>query len=302
MRDAVGYCCVCGEFGCGDCLKEHEGKHYCHRHYQPFAEAEAREKWRTDFKRRAHRQRLVAHLQDGNVFRGYCYHLDLEEPGFRLDLVDGDGELTGEVRPISFSELKALFYVRSFDGKFEKGHESDEWRPEGGEAVVQFRDGETIEGFTLRPYHEGQPRFYVIPGKPNTNDISVLVEASAVEGVYTPQEFKQRQKAALTAYVHEHAHTGFSREELGGDFHFTAHRYHRAIQYYNVALEHAPNEPRLLKKIASAEYNIGVQHIRNHEYSLALRCMETVLRLAPDNGKARQKAQKLRERLHAAKH
>lgn len=302
LREAVGYCCVCGEFGCADCLTEHEKQHYCQKHYKPIADEKAHQKKRTELKRRAHRQRLVARMQTGEVYRGFCFHLSPDEPGFHLDLVDADGELTGERRMIAFADMKALFYVKSFDGKFDKNQDYGEWRPQGSEVVVQFRDGETLQGFTLNPYQEGQTRFYVIPGNANTNEISILVEAAATEGVYAPEEFKRRQKAEMAAFVRDHAQEGLSQEELIGDFYFTRHAYHRALHCYRAVLERMPNEARIVRKIVSAEYNIGVQHLRNHEYRLALRCMETVLRLAPDNDKAVQKARQIRERLHSVKH
>ncbi|MBP8129123.1 MAG: hypothetical protein KA184_06035 [Candidatus Hydrogenedentes bacterium] len=302
LREAVGYCCVCGEFGCADCLTEHEKKYYCQKHYKPIADEKAQQKRRTDLKRRVHRQRLVARMQSGEVYRGFCYHLNTEEPGFYLDLVDDADELTGERRMIPFAEMKALFYVKSFDGKFDRNQDYSEWSPQGAEVVVQFRDGETMQGFALNPYQEGQARFYVIPGDPNSNEISVLVEASAAVGVYTPEEFKNRQKAEMAAFVREHAQEGLSQDELIGDYYFTRHAYHRASHCYRAVLERMPGEARVIRKVASAEYNIGVRHVREHEYSHALRCMETVIRLVPEDDKVAQKARQIRERIRSVKH
>lgn len=297
-RAAVGYCCICGEFGCEECLTQHEKKYYCARDYEPIAQANAQVKRKTDLKRRQ-RQRLVAHLLDGSVHRGYSYHLNPEEAGFHLDLCDESGELLGQAHQISFPEMKALYFVKSFDGKFDRhASDSDDGKADKGEeTVVQFRDGEIIRGTLQHPLRDGEVRFFLIMTKPEANELSVLIERAAIDGVYTPEEFERKEQADLTAYVRVHARDGVSREEAAGDFHFARHNFHRALRFYQAASEQSPHELRLIKRLISTQYNLGVLHIRHHQFDLALRYMESILRLDPTNDKASKKAVQLRERI-----
>lgn len=297
-RNAVGYCSVCGGFGCEECLVRHiDGLFYCHKHYRPIAEAMEDEKRRKEIRHKPNRQRLVAHLVSGETVQGYCFRLNLEEKDFRIDLADNHGELTGGAKVISFGELKALYYVKSFDGHFDKAQEFPELKPEGSAVVVRFKDGELLRGYTLQPYRKTEARFHVIPEKKDANEISILVESSAVEGVYAPEAYARKLEEEMQAFLREHAGHGLSRDELVGDYFFQQHGYQHALRYYQTALETHPLEPRLLRKAASTEYNLGILHIRNHKYDNAIRCMEAVLHFDPSNEKAAKKLRQLRERL-----
>ena len=87
------------------------------------------------------------------------------------------------------------------------------------------------------------------------------------------------------------------KEECVGDFYFHQHDYQRALKHYRVQVRESGDLPRLSKKILSAQYNIGVNHIKAHHYDRALEYMEAILAVDPDNPKANQKAVKLRAAL-----
>lgn len=296
-RSAVGYCSVCGGFGCEECLVRHENALYCHKHYKPIAESIEQEKHRKEIRNKPNRQRLVAHTKSGETYQGYCFRLNLDEKEFRIDLADNHGELTGGAKVVLFDELKALYYIKSFDGHFDKSQEYPEWKPSGSAVVIRFRDGEILRGFTLQPYRTTEARFHVIPEKKDANEISILVLAAAVEGVYTPEAYAHKLEEELETFLHQHAAAGLPREELIGDYYFQDHGYQHALRHYKTALESQPLEPRLLHKAASAEYNLGILHIRNHKYDAALRCMEAVLHLDPAHEKAAKKLKQLRDRM-----
>lgn len=296
-RNAVGYCSVCGGFGCEECLVHHEDGYYCHRHYKPISDALDEEKRRKEIRHRPNRQRLVAHLKSGETAQGYCFHLSLDEKAFRIDLADNHGELTGGAQMVSFDELKALYYIKSFDGRFDRSQEFPEWKPEGSEVVVKFKDGEILRGFMLQPFRKTEARFYVTPDKKDANEISILVEASAVEGVFDPEIYARKLEGEMREFLQEHSAHGLSREEVTGDYFFQQHGYHHALRHYETALESQPLEPRLLRKAASTEYNLGIIHIRNHRYDNALRCMEGALHFDPSHEKAAKKLKQLRERV-----
>jgi len=293
-NEVAGYRSVCGEFGCAECLTEHEGSFYCQRDFRPIAEKLDRDKRREAQLARPERQRLVVHLKDGKTYRGVCFALNTNAEGFVLDLVDKGGHTMEETMKVPFTNLKAVYYVKSFDGKFDKAQVYREAQVVGTPLVVEFSDGEVLHGNATKPYSAADPRFNIIPEDPGSNNISVLVEASAVKTVYTREEYKRKHQHELAEYLKAHRAQGVSSEEVRGDYHFEKTEYVRAMKHYRVALRDEPESVRLRKKIISAQYNIGMRHLKHHEYTRALACMKMVLEADPGNERAKQKMDKLR--------
>ena len=304
-NDVIGYCIVCGQLGCNQCLAIFEGDLYCRkdfkaiakrtgREFKPVAETEQEKKRREKALHRPARQRLVIHRKTGDTCCGVCFSMNLESTGFYADLCDRTGKPLDQHIFVPFEELKAVYYVKSFDGRFDRNLRYREWHPEGSEVVVEFKDGEILEGNLLRPYRPDAPRFFLIPKDPQSNNISVLTEASAVERVCTPAEYEQSLMADLDAYVEKHAGRGISIPEAEGDFYFRGRDYFRASQAYEKALADTPDSPGLLKKYAITQYNIGARHIHRHEYEMALEYVRKAHELAPDNTRIHVKLQELR--------
>ena len=296
-NDVIGYCSVCGDLGCAECIKEHAGQLYCNTHFKPFQEALDRKQRHAAQLARPERQRLVVRMLEGETLCGICFALNVKGDSFHLDLVDKKGQPLGKTRRVAFKELKAVYYVKSFDGNFDHSVVHREPHSQGAPVVVEFNDGEVLRGFTYTSYHKDQPRFCVIPEDERSNNISVLVERSAVKGIYDPAEYRERKHHALERYVEEHAAGGLGREECIGDYYFQQHEYQRALKHYRAQLRESGDSPRLRKKVLTTQYNIGVMHIKAHHYERALEYMEAVLEADPDNAKANQKAAKLRNAL-----
>lgn len=297
--EVVGYCSVCGTFGCAQCIKTHEGKQLCLRHYRPIAKKIEEEKRHEDFRKRRPRQRLVVRYLDGHCEYGVCFAMNLKEAGFHLDMCDSGGTPLGKTNYVAFRDLKAVFLVKSFDGKFDRSVRYKDYTAEGPEVVVRFKDGEIIRGNSLHRYDPDEPRFQLIPHDETTNNISIVVETSAVKAVYTPEEFlevEEKEKAAKGA-----GPTGLSQEETTGDFYFETRNYDAAMEQYRLAVEKFPHVRRLQKKILAAHYNIGVNFIKRHDYEKALECMETCLRGEPHNERVRKKVAQLRHIIQKGK-
>lgn len=293
-NEVVGYCKVCGDLGCSVCITEHEGALYCERHFRPFREEIERRKKQNNLLHRPDRRRLVARPLEGEPLCGICFALNIRGDGFHLDLVDRKGQPLGETRRINFRDLKAVYYVKSFDGHFDRSASYQDPHAMGAPVVVEFKDGELLRGHTFANYNANLPRFFVIPEDTDSNNISVLVERAAVAGIYDPEEYRQRKHQDLENYIEEHQRPGYNREECVGDYYFSNHDYARAIKHYRVQVRESGDLPRLHKKIVSAQYNIGVNHIKAHHYERALEYMEAVLEADPQNDKARHKAAKLK--------
>ncbi len=297
--DVIGYCSVCGEFGCEECLTLHEGNLLCSKHYRPIARKLEDEKKHEDMRKRHPRQRLVVRYMDGRCLYGMCYGLNTREAGFHLDMVDATGTTLGKTDYVRFSDLKAVFLVKSFDGRFDKTVRHREWTAEGHELVIEFLDGEILQGFSLHRYDPEDARFHLIPSDPSTNNISVLVERSAVKAVSTPEEYnarltKQREATGTDTPVQ------LSQEETTGDFYFETRNYTAALEQYRLAAARFPKLRRLHKKMFLTLYNVGVNHIKRHEYEKALDVMEGVLRMDPHNERVKKKVHQLRHIIQKA--
>lgn len=293
-NEVVGYCVVCGDLGCEHCITEHEGSLYCEKHFQPFREAMERKQKHAQLLSKPERQRLVVRPLEGDTLYGICFALNTRSDGFHLDLVDRKGQPLGKTQRVHFRDLKAVYYVKSFDGNFDRSVSYHDPRSLGAGVVVEFKDGETLRGHTFANYNANLPRFHVIPEDANSNNISVLVERSAVAGIFDPSEYKEQKSQDLEKYIEDHAAPGHGREECMGDYYFENHDYQHAIKHYRAQVRESGDLPRLHRKIVSAQYNIGINHIKAHHYERALEYMEAVLEADPLNEKARHKAAKLR--------
>lgn len=294
QADVIGYCSVCGDFGCSDCMTTHDGQLLCPKHYRPIAQKIEEERRQQELRKRHPRQRLVVRFADGRCLYGMSYALNPKDAGFHLDLVGPDGIALGKSEYIRFQDLKAVFMVKSFDGKYDKTARYREWTPEGGELYVVFRDGEELRGFSLQRFSPDEPRFHLIPFDPTTNNINILVEMAAVERVFTPEQYQARLAEEREVQKATGAPVTLTQEETTGDFYFETRNYPAAFQQYRLAMEKAPRSSRLQKKLLSAQFNVAIGHIKRHEYDKALAHMEAVLRADPHNERVKKKVIKLR--------
>lgn len=293
-NDVIGYCIVCGDLGCNECFAIHDGDHYCRKDFKAITkrtgqefisvQEKAREQERREKTlQRADRQRLVIHRKSGETSFGVCFSMSLESNGFYADLCDLSGRLLDQRIFVSYEELKAVYYVKSFDGHYDKKQQYGQHQPRGPEIVVQFKDGEMIEGHIHGQYRVDARRFFLFPKDAQSNNISVLVEGSAIDRVYTPAEYQQKLTSELQDYVEKHAINGISRAEAAGDFHFRLREYFLSLQAYEQALKETPDSAELKKKYAYTQYNIGAWHIHRHEYTQALDCLRKAHELEPGN-------------------
>lgn len=122
---------------------------------------------------------VVARFMDGRILKGTSLDVDPARPAFHVRPPDG---LTAEVK---LKDLKALFFVRSLEGDMAR-HETRSLDPAdprtlGSTAVsLQFPDGEVMVGLTNR-FPPNRPFFFVVPVDPQSNNIRILVNRSAVK-------------------------------------------------------------------------------------------------------------------------
>lgn len=120
---------------------------------------------------------MVRYL-DGRVVKGYSNDFYPTKDGFPLT----DRE-TGAVIEIRFSELKAVFFVKSFDtdGKVRPRDDIERFGL-GRKISVHFHDGEELVGFSST-YEPGREKFVLFPGDPDSNSQKVVITTLATESV-----------------------------------------------------------------------------------------------------------------------
>lgn len=140
------------------------------------------------------RHKLVAKFLDGRTLKGSTYKLDPDRKGFYM--IPINPEPGHEEVFVEFAQLKAVFYVKDFDGRFVPEEITEEFVPEGHEITVKFKDGEVIKGFALH-YDEKKPVFFVDIPDPNDNNYVVLVNRAATEEVTLGRIFRAKQLCDL---------------------------------------------------------------------------------------------------------
>jgi Family of unknown function (DUF6982) len=125
--------------------------------------------------------RVVARYADGRVLKGYA-DFDPAEPRFRLVSVDQPDSEGVEVR---VTDLKALFFVRSFDGDPAYDESKDLYQPRPPhtrKVSLRFRDGEELVGYTKQLDRHRSGIFFT-PLDSRSNNVRVFAVFDALSGV-----------------------------------------------------------------------------------------------------------------------
>jgi hypothetical protein len=124
---------------------------------------------------------VIARMQDGQVLKGTTHDFAPTKPTFHLAI---RAEAGSRIVEISLSSLKAVFFVKSFEGDPRRLAKTDfdAAKGQGRRVVVTFTDGEAIAGFTVG-YSQGKPGFFLIPADSNDNNARVFVVNAAVRSL-----------------------------------------------------------------------------------------------------------------------
>ncbi len=298
IRNAAGYCCVCGSFYCEECLTRHEGNLYCPKHYKPIAAELAKQQRVQEGRKRHSRHALIAYYRDGRKEQGVCHAMNIREAGFHLTCEDDNGVGTGKNLRVRFADLKYVANVKSYNGKFDRNEVFPEFSATGDPIVVEFKDGEIVEGRTVQRYDADEARFYLVPNNPTSNNINMLIEHGSVKSVYSAAEWAAQQKAKKEQVRQDKASgiatpTATTQEETMGDFYFEQHNYTGALEQYRAAMQKHPDSLRLKKKTLAATLNVGIGYVKRRDYPTALEWMKRALEIDPENEVARHKAKQL---------
>lgn len=129
---------------------------------------------------------VVARYKDGRIIKGTTYDFGPQKKGFHVVPLGEEGRKVSEVL---FSDLKAVFFVKSLEGKQDhpSAREGIEERTEPvGQMKVKitFLDGETLMG-TTQGYTLEREGFFIVPLEGDSNNLRIFVISKAVKEVDT---------------------------------------------------------------------------------------------------------------------
>lgn len=125
--------------------------------------------------------KVVARFADGRILKGMTADFFPNKDLFHVS--DAAAEPGAEPIEVRTSDLKALFFVKDYDGNPSYAEAKEFTRPPVGRAIrVLFKDGEVLVG-TTTGYQPGRPGFFVEPADPGSNNERCFVVTSATQEV-----------------------------------------------------------------------------------------------------------------------
>jgi hypothetical protein len=129
---------------------------------------------------------VVARYRDGRTIKGTTYDFGPQKKAFHVVPL---GEEGGKVSEVLLSELKAVFFVKSLEGKqnhpLAKEVIEEKAEPAGLMKVkITFFDGETLVG-TTHGYTLEREGFFIVPLEGDSNNLRIFVISKAVQQVDT---------------------------------------------------------------------------------------------------------------------
>jgi hypothetical protein len=125
--------------------------------------------------------RVVARYADGRMLKGTTHDFAPIKTQFH---VSESGKVAAQTTRVSLAELKAVFFVRTFEG--DSGHVANndvaEARGQGRRVRVTFNDGEVVAGFTMG-FSDDKPGFFLIPADAACNNARMFVVRQAVRSI-----------------------------------------------------------------------------------------------------------------------
>lgn len=132
--------------------------------------------------------KVVLRFSDGKVLKGYLEHFSPD------DEIVSINDISGERKSVNINELKAIFFVKTFEGK----KDYNERKAFGGMNIrlkrvfVKFKDGESLTGYVEGevPWEKGfflesgrKRGFFMLPTDRESNNIKIFIVTSFVKDV-----------------------------------------------------------------------------------------------------------------------
>jgi len=126
--------------------------------------------------------KVVVRYADGKLVKGMTQDFFPNKDRFHLH---SDTTTPGEPAEVLIRDLKAVFFVKNFDGNpdyNERKEYGNGDKAQGRKVEVLFVDGEKLVGSTLG-YDPNRLGFFLFPVDPESNNIRVFAVTAAVKSV-----------------------------------------------------------------------------------------------------------------------
>ena len=121
--------------------------------------------------------RVVVRYLDGSLLKGYSHDFQPDRGSIHL-WSEPDGHTEPKVS-VPLSRLKAVFFVRTFEGRREQTPRAPFAQDRGRRVTLSFADGEAVVGTTTSG--ESDPLgLYVSPLDPASNNVTLFVPRGAL--------------------------------------------------------------------------------------------------------------------------
>ena len=125
--------------------------------------------------------KIVARYRNGEMVKGTTHNFTPSGVSFHVFRIDATpGE---QPTVVSLTELKAVFFVETFEGDADHDYETDpDAAVAGRRTTVEFTDGETMMGGVLQ-YSPHLTGFFLFPADAEGNNKKVFIVNSSVQNV-----------------------------------------------------------------------------------------------------------------------
>ena len=121
--------------------------------------------------------KVVVRYKDGRILKGTTTDFFPNKVQFHVS------EMSGENTAVYVEELKAIFFVKDYEGDKDYQPKYDSDIAGGGKKIrVEFEDGEVITGHTLG-YSPDRTGFFVTPADPESNNSRIFVIKAATKSI-----------------------------------------------------------------------------------------------------------------------
>ena len=121
--------------------------------------------------------KVVVQFKDSRISKGKTKDFFPNKSEFHLE------ERSGEIIKVYVEDLKAIFFVKSYEGNKEhKDNYNDAVAGGGRKVIVKFIDGEIVIGYTLG-YSPDRQGFFLNPADLKSNNERIFIVKSATEQV-----------------------------------------------------------------------------------------------------------------------
>lgn len=124
--------------------------------------------------------KIIVRFKDGMIMKGNTSDFFPNKVRFHLNRLDG------KIEEIDIETLKAVFFVKDFEGNkdYHKQYE-DAIHGAGRKIEIKFTDGESITGYALG-YSPDRHGFFMTPADLSSNNERIFVVKSATTHIKFP--------------------------------------------------------------------------------------------------------------------